>query len=698
MDTKILLVLGILVIFVASAYVIFELPKNKINEYGNLSFNKNNSDNQNTPLPMETNECSEYKKQECPKTECQNTECPKCPEKINEGKIIYIETRLNNTGNANLSDGRIKFYLNDTMKVESSLNNTFILNSSMHDKAIIIYNVNYSCEKCKECHPYECGSCYCPSCICPKSQEKELPEISVISISLNPETIMNGEEVNISVLIKNSKDVSIGYVKVLLEIDNFTSQKYIYLGANSTENVSFEWFAKEGNHTINVKADPDNLINKTNESNNNYTTNITVLPEVCDPYNFTEVWNSGDLIDGIVNGIATGDLDGDGNDEVVAVTTEYYNNNWYGKNAIYIFKNNGNDNYTLSWNSSEIGGRSVAIADVDHDKELEIVVGNSKHLECHSCLTKKYSGESGLYVLKKIDNSYTVVWNESINVNSVVVGDINSDCKQEIVAGGENGIFIYKNNGSDYSLLWNSSVGVNSVAVGDINGDTENEIVVNKDSNFYIFKSNESSYSLVGNVSISATGSHTIETIMVKNIDGLPGEEIVAAGTRAYIFKCNLTDSCIEVHQEVFFNTIMYDITTGRVDEYGVSEVLLVGYYGISAQCWGSNILIFKWNDSDYKNVFKRAPFLYGASIKSMAIFNNEGRELKLVFGLKRGLSIVKIKCKKGDYNCDCKINNQDFISFANVYNKTPAPSWANFNNDDKINNFDLQEFIKRMS
>ncbi|OQX22566.1 MAG: hypothetical protein BWK75_00405 [Candidatus Altiarchaeales archaeon A3] len=175
MITKKFLALGILIIiFVASTYVIFETPQNKINEDTTLSSNKNNSNNQNISLPMETKEYSECRKQECPKVEC-----PKCPEKIDGGKMIYIETRLNNTGNANLSNGRIKFYLNDAMKVESSLNNTFILNSSMHDKATIIYDVNYSCEKCKECPPCECGSCYCTGCpVCPKTEQCNISNVS----------------------------------------------------------------------------------------------------------------------------------------------------------------------------------------------------------------------------------------------------------------------------------------------------------------------------------------------------------------------------------------------------------------------------------------------------------------------------------------------------------------------------------------
>ncbi|NCN64601.1 MAG: hypothetical protein GW779_00665 [Candidatus Altiarchaeum hamiconexum] len=276
MNTKILLVLGMLVIiFAVSTYIIFELPQNKINEDTNLSFNKNNSNNQNTSLPVETKEDSECKKLECPKIECPNAECPKCPEKIDEGKMIYIETRLNNTGNANLSDGRIKFYLkdlNNMIRVESSLNHTFAFNSSIHDKALIIYDVNYSCEKCKECSSCGCGSCYCSDCICP---EHEKPDLSVANVTFIGNLTTIGETIEIITLVKNLGNVYIDYTKVEIVIDNFTDYMFVHLNANSEKNLSFNWIVTEGEHTLTVSIDPENVTNETNKTNNKLTKKIT---------------------------------------------------------------------------------------------------------------------------------------------------------------------------------------------------------------------------------------------------------------------------------------------------------------------------------------------------------------------------------------------------------------------------------------
>lgn len=645
-------------------------------------------------------------KQECPKVECPKAEYPKieCPKPAGNVTII---TKVRNLGNANFDVGKVKFIAGSNMQT-SVVNSSFTWNSSQSDKISVFFDLNYSCPECPKCESEDC-SCSCPTCpICPECHEQERPDLSVVNISLNPETINAGDTLNINAIIKNLKNVSAGYVRVLFEIDNFTKQVFVYLSANSTENVSFEWIANEGNYTLTIKADDNDMINETNETNNEYSFNVTVLPTVCNPYNFREVWNSNDIIDGFVDGIAIGDLNSNGKDEIVAVTTNYYipssQKGWYGKNSIYIFEENRSNSYVKQWSGDICGGRDVTISDVNNDNKPEIIIGNSKHLASF----KDYSGDDYLVVLEKNNNSvsWNISWNISIPVDKVLAGDVDGDTLNEIVAIGNKGIYVFKFNGSGYYMVWqNSSIASTIMDIGDVDNDGINEIVV-EGKGIYIFKwdKDKNNYSIYWmNATIST------KDVDITDINNDSKNEIIATSNNIlYIIKCN--NSSCNVIAESTYNIPSWckrqiDINIGAINDKVVILHGCVSCIG-SVFCTGSFLSVYDFNNNSILNVWEKPhieEFMAGIYFNENITQYIDEKTSTILFGvhgkgtIAGSLKIFKRKCKKGDYNCDCKINSYDFVEFARAYGKDFAPSWADFNDDGKIDKIDLQEFIKKI-
>ncbi|CEG11768.1 exported hypothetical protein [groundwater metagenome] len=132
------------------------------------------------------------------------------------------------------------------------------------------------CEVCKSCPNVTCpecpkrsgGSCSCPTCVCPAPGKPDLTVANVTFIG----NLTAGENIEIIALIKNLGDSPVDYTKVEIKIDNLTNYWFIHLDANSEKNLSFNWTVTEGEHTLTVVVDPENVTTESDETNNKITT------------------------------------------------------------------------------------------------------------------------------------------------------------------------------------------------------------------------------------------------------------------------------------------------------------------------------------------------------------------------------------------------------------------------------------------
>ena len=183
--------------------------------------------------------------------------------------------------------------------------------------------------------------------------------------------------------------------------------------------------------------------------------------------------------------MALGDVDNDAVTEVV--TGGYYNDGtrliaqlveWNGANLSVDTLN------SWCWTIDTVI-YSVAIGDVDNDGQTEIVTGGHYNDGSRNVAQLVVWTGSSLAV----DRLTGWYWTGDTTINSVVLSDVNGDGQVEVVTGGSyfDGV---RNNAQlvvwSSSILaaeniktwyWTSNTAINTLAIGDVNSDFSNEIV-----------------------------------------------------------------------------------------------------------------------------------------------------------------------------------------------------------------------------
>lgn len=200
------------------------------------------------------------------------------------------------------------------------------------------------------------------------------------------------------------------------------------------------------------------------------------------------LWRSEDIV-GPFYATATGDVDGDGKNEIVAVS--YESESGYSSGIVVIldaetnqlkWKSNGNFLYEV-WT----GLYDVCIADVDKDGNNEIVIGAGQ----------TYTGEIWIIDGKNhtIKSNHIFSSPSLSEFYSLTVDDVDNDGQKELITVSSSALYVI--NPTDWSVKW--SVNTGSTYSGtilrsaDVNGDGNKEIIVCK-GNLMLINSTDHSY------------------------------------------------------------------------------------------------------------------------------------------------------------------------------------------------------------
>ncbi|GLI39917.1 VCBS repeat-containing protein [Geobacter hydrogenophilus] len=226
---------------------------------------------------------------------------------------------------------------------------------------------------------------------------------------------------------------------------------------------------------------------------------------IADPQTRTIEWQS-IHVDGPLSALDVGDVDGDGDDEIVMVSFE--SESGYGEGIIHIFDAR---THTLEYREKLglmdwMGVRSVRIGDVDGDGNNEFVVTTANlydgFIRVYNGVTRAVKYDSARYS----GNYFT----------ALAIADVDNDGEKEIIAGqgrehtGAQGTYLIVFDGKTLQEKWRSvDLGtywgaVRDIKVADIDGDGNQELIAALGNQLVVYDGVTHNLKFLGNQSAVA--------------------------------------------------------------------------------------------------------------------------------------------------------------------------------------------------
>ncbi|MGB9596300.1 MAG: C25 family cysteine peptidase, partial [Candidatus Poribacteria bacterium] len=205
----------------------------------------------------------------------------------------------------------------------------------------------------------------------------------------------------------------------------------------------------------------------------------SIIPRNYDPSGKSTIYawhHNGEVVNGFpvqmqgaasILPLVTGDLDGDGKAEIIAVAS----NNTISR--LYIWNADGSLKNICYIETDDQIRSAISLADIDDDGDIEIIAGSY-----YGIIYAWHHDSRNVY-------GFPVKTDDGYNLSTPIIGDIDGDEKLEIIATAQNGsISAYRSDGTSVQGWQNviyENLSLSPPMITDLDGDMKAELVYNSD-------------------------------------------------------------------------------------------------------------------------------------------------------------------------------------------------------------------------
>jgi len=265
--------------------------------------------------------------------------------------------------------------------------------------------------------------------------------------------------------------------------------------------------------------------------------------------------------------------------------------------------------YSVSWENSSSGDyNAAAIGDVDRDGNDELVAvfiyetGRGRNKITHKVIQIFENGDTDTPT--RVSGDLTEEGVNGIGYTYMRLGDANNDGHIEILIAHSNCISVHNDNGSEIPMLWKSedlsALDPWSIEAGDADNDGQNEIVYAElaGQRFGVYEYVENN--TWGNRLYSETILYGLDRAFVADVDGDGLNEVIGGGNASMLFVWEYINGNYVVEFESGnLGGFTQGIGSGDFDNDELNEIA-VGTAGAD-----NKVIVFKHNGTTYLNIYE---------------------------------------------------------------------------------------------
>ncbi|UCD03791.1 MAG: S8 family serine peptidase [Candidatus Woesearchaeota archaeon] len=325
--------------------------------------------------------------------------------------------------------------------------------------------------------------------------------------------------------------------------------------------------------------------------------NVDNEVKIYDYHNINNAWVESNVSGNLstANGIAIGDADNDGNNEVVVAF-------WDSAivNEVKIYNGSGSN-----WDENNVSGDltdawCVTIGDADNDGNNEIVAGFDNSIDTQVIM---YNGSGSNW-----DENNVSWWMD--DAFDVAIGDADNDGNNEVVVGYDtdilNEVKMYNGSGSNWDED-NISSELNymayAVAIGDADNDGNNEVVVGFQGATNALRMYSYNFTNSNWTEINISGLDDVESVAIGDADNDGNNEVVVAFWFIVhdinVYKYNSSNNSWYELNVSRNSDNAYKVTVGDADNDEDSEIVASFYDANYVRIYEYNTTNNNWTESD---------------------------------------------------------------------------------------------------